>query len=109
MCEDFYRELERSSIRPLFSADMPAASRKIAAFLVGLLGGPPLFQQRYGNPQMRARHLAFPIDEQARQVWLGCFSTVLDHAERTYNFPIEHLPGFRQFLDEFSAWMVNRR
>jgi len=108
MLEDFYRELEQSSLRGLFPADMLAASRKSAAFFVGLLGGPPLYQQRYGAPMLRARHLPFPIDEVARQEWLACFDRVLDRAVSDYGFPPQHLPGFRTFLHEFSGWMVNR-
>lgn len=107
MLEDFYRELEQSSIRAMFADDMVAASKRSAAFFVGLLGGPPLYQQLYGPPMMRARHLPFPIDETARQVWLGCFFRVLDDAPAKYDFPAEHLPGFRTFLDGFSGWMVN--
>ncbi|MBD3418489.1 MAG: bacitracin resistance protein BacA [Chitinivibrionales bacterium] len=68
MCADFYTELERSAIRPLFPADMPAASRKTAEFLMGIIGGPPIYAQKYGPPRMRARHLKFAIDEPARQV-----------------------------------------
>ena len=108
MCRDFYRELEASELRPLFPPDMEEASRRNAAFMVGILGGPPLYQQRYGPPMMRRRHLAFPIDEKARATWLGCFRRVLEHAEERYAFPEEHLPGFLQFLEDFSAWMVNR-
>jgi hemoglobin len=107
MMEDFYQELEKSSLRPLFPADMVAASQKSAAFFVGLLGGPPLYHQRYGSPMMRARHLAFPIDEAARQEWLACFERVLAQAVQKYNFPAEHLEGFRTFLRDFSGWMVN--
>jgi hemoglobin len=109
MIADFYRELEGSTIRHLFPADMRAASEKSAAFFVGLLGGPPLYQQRYGAPMMRARHLPFAIDEAARQVWLECFERVLDRAPQHYHFPPEHLPGFRDFLHGFSMWMVNAR
>lgn len=109
MCGDFYRELEKSPIRPLFPADMPAASRNIAAFFIQLLGGPPMFSQLHGQPMMRARHLKFPIDEAARQVWLGCFKKTLANASNDYNFPREHLPGFIRYLEEFSSWMVNRR
>lgn len=109
MCRDFYKEIEHSTIRPMFSPDLPAASEKIAAFLVGLFGGPPLYMQRFGNPMMRARHLPFAIDETARQEWLRCFKTTLVDAEKKYNFPGQHLPGFITFLDEFSAWMVNRK
>lgn len=107
MLRDFYRELEQSSIRFMFPDDMEAASERSAAFFVGLLGGPPLYQQRYGPPMMRARHIPFPIDEAARRVWLDCFDRVLADAPARYNFPAEHLPGFRAFLEGFSSWMVN--
>jgi hemoglobin len=107
MLEDFYRELEHSSIRAMFPADMVAASRKSAAFFVGLLGGPPLYHELYGNPAMRARHMPFLIDEAARQEWLRCFDVVLADAPTRYSFPAEHLPGFRTFLEGFSTWMVN--
>lgn len=109
MCEDFYAELEKSPIRPLFPADMKEASKKIAAFLAGLLGGPPLYHQTYGPPRMRARHLPFPIDEKARQAWLSSFKRTLAGAETKYNFPPEHLPGFIRFLEDFSSWMVNQQ
>jgi hemoglobin len=107
MLRDFYRELERSSIRHLFPEDMIAAADKSAAFFVGLLGGPPLYHQRYGNPMMRARHLPFVIDEAARQEWLRCFARVLEQAPARYHFPPQHLPGFWAFLEGFSSWMVN--
>lgn len=107
MLEDFYRELAQSPLRAMFPRDMVKASQKSAAFFVGLLGGPPLYHQRYGNPMMRARHLPFVIDEAARQEWLACFERVLEHAPATYHFPAEHLPGFRAFLVGFSGWMVN--
>lgn len=108
MCEDFYTELERSQIRSLFPEDMVAASHRNAAFIVGVVGGPPLYRELYGSPQMRARHLRIPIDRAARDVWLGCFLRVLEGAEERYGFPAEHLPGFKRWLEEFSLWMVNR-
>ncbi len=107
MIRDLYRELETSSIRGMFPPDMEAASKRSAAFFVQLLGGPPLYNTQYGQPAMRARHMTFSIDESARKVWLGCFRTVLEHPER-YDFPEEHLEGFRRFLEHFSRWMVNR-
>ncbi len=109
MCADFYIRISQSAIRPMFSDDLPEASKKLAAFFVGLLGGPPLYHQRYGPPRMRARHLPFAIDEEARNVWLSCFKKTLVDAENRYQFPAEHLPGFVKFLEEFSLWMVNRK
>jgi len=107
MMEDFYRELEQSSLRGMFPKDMMVASRRSAAFFVGLLGGPPQYHERYGNPMMRARHLPFPISQAARDEWLACFERVLEDAQNKYNFPAEHLAGFREFLRGFSIWMMN--
>lgn len=109
MLEDFYLELEKSSIRSMFPEDMREASKKSGAFFVFLCGGPPLYQQRFGPPMMRKRHLAFPIDEAARLVWLGCFHKILIDADKKYHFPMEHMPGFLSFLDKFSSWMVNKK
>jgi hemoglobin len=107
MIEDFYGELERSSLRALFPEDMKAAAQRSAAFFVGLLGGPPLYHERYGNPMMRARHLRFRVTPRARAEWLACFERVLAEAPGRYGFPVLHLPGFRAFLRDFSLWMVN--
>jgi hemoglobin len=107
MMRDFYRELYKSSIKHLFPPDMIMAADRSAAFFVGIMGGPPLYQQRYGNPMMRARHMSFPIDEAARQEWLRCFALVLEDAPALYNFPAEHLPGFWAFLEGFATWMIN--
>ena len=108
MMSDFYKEIETSEIRHLFPANMEEASKKSAAFFVTILGGPPLYFERYGPPRMRARHLPFEINERARQVWLGCFDRVLESADVKYQFPMEHMEGFKDFLKSFSAWMVNK-
>ncbi len=107
MLRDFYLELEKSPLRPLFPEDMIASSEKSAAFFVGLLGGPPLYHERYGSPMLRQRHLAFRIDRAARDLWLDSFYRILERAEERYRFPGEHLPDFKQFLAEFSLWMMN--
>ena len=107
MIEDFYEELGRSSIRPLFPPDLRAAAARSGAFFVGLLGGPPRYHQRYGQPMMRARHLRFPITLEDRAVWLQCFERVLARAPERHGFPGQHLEGFRAFLRDFSLWMVN--
>ena len=109
MLEDFYKELEKSPIRPLFPADMVEASKKSAAFFVFIMGGPPLYQQKFGPPMMRRRHMPFTITEEARLVWLECFQRILLNADIKYAFPLEHMPNFLHFLDQFSKWMVNTK
>jgi hemoglobin len=109
MLEDFYQELGHSAIRELFPPDLLEASKRSAAFFVQLLGGPPEYNERFGNPRMRARHLPFRITTEARDEWLRCFERVLVDAPTKYAFPVEHLEGFREFLRGFSMWMVNAK
>jgi hemoglobin len=108
MMSDFYAELGQSEVRHLFPKDLEAASRKSAAFFIGLLGGPPIYIEKYGSPRMRARHLPFEIDQRAREVWLACFGRTLERAVVKYGFPPQHLQGFKDFLVSFSGWMVNK-
>ena len=108
MLSDFYQELGKSSIRHLFPPDLVEASKKSAKFFVQVMGGPPLYVIDHGPPRMRARHMPFEIDEQARQVWLSCFEKILEDADRKYQFPLQHMTGFKEFLMGFSAWMVNK-
>lgn len=108
MLEDFYMELGQSEIKAMFPDDLKTASRKSAAFFIGLCGGPPLYHQLYGHPKLRARHMPFPIDEKAKQVWMECFEKILENSAEKYQFPEEHLPGFLNFLRGFSPWMINR-
>ncbi|MBA3722069.1 MAG: hypothetical protein H0W88_06690 [Parachlamydiaceae bacterium] len=109
MLEDFYLELGNSKIRHLFPGDLVEASKRSGAFFVYILGGPPLYQQQFGPPMMRKRHLAFSIDEEARLEWLRCFKMILKDADKKYQFPMEHMDGFCNYLDEFSKWMVNKK
>jgi hemoglobin len=109
MCEDFYRSLEGTEIRPMFPENMQEASQKLASFLVFRLGGPPLYQQHYGPPRLRERHLPFRINEKSRETWLSIFQKTLVDADKKYAFPKEHMAGFWRFLEEFSGWMVNAK
>lgn len=111
LLEDFYLLLNESSIKDIFPQGeeaMIATSKKSADFFIGLLGGPPLFHQRYGSPRLRARHLPFPIPDEARLVWLDCFRKSLDMAVEEGRFPAEAKLPFYEFLESFSTWMVNR-
>ena len=107
MFEAFYHELGSSTIRSMFPADLVASSRKSAAFFGQLVGGPQEYTKQYGSPRMRSRHMPFRITPRARDEWVACFERVLARAVKDFGFPAEHLDGFRQFLHNFSLWMVN--
>jgi hemoglobin len=111
LLDDFYRRLGESTIQDIFPQGemaLKAASEKSADFFIGLLGGPPLYHQRYGPPRLRARHLPFPIPDASRIVWLQCFAESLDVATAEERFPVGLRDPFYAFLESFSTWMVNR-
>ncbi len=111
MVEAFYAALAESTVASLFppaGPELDEAARRSGAFFVGLLGGPPRYHERYGNPMMRARHLPFAIGSRERDEWLRCWDETLNRSDLV-QFPTEHREGFRSFLAGFSLWMTNRR
>ena len=109
LSENFYNLLSRSDIANLFPQEpdaLQAAAHKQADFLIGILGGPPRFQEKHGPPRMRARHLPFSIDASARKVWLQCFQTALGDGS-DFGLTPKESTLLLEWLEAFSAWMVN--
>jgi len=106
---EVYQRLGDSGIAHMFPKgdELRAASERQAEFLIGILGGPPLYRQKHGPPRMRARHLPFPIDEAARQEWLRCFREALKDGTAYGLSPAQALE-LMTWLEAFSAWMVNK-
>lgn len=106
-----YRLLGESAISGLFPEDadeLEAASRRQAEFLCGVLGGPRLYAEKYGPPRMRARHFPFAIDEAAREEWLRCFREALG-ASDSLGLNAGETRELLEWIETFSAWMVNRK
>lgn len=72
---------EAEGIRALHPASLESSRDKLYFFLVGWLGGPPLYVERVGPPMLRARHLPFAIAEAERDAWLWCMERALDEQE----------------------------
>lgn len=67
-----------SSIAHLFQGDRDLVRDKQFCFLSQFLGGPPLYNEKYGQPRMRARHLPHPIGEAEKNEWLRCMRSAID-------------------------------
>lgn len=65
-------------IRKLHQADLASARQKLFEYFSGWLGGPPLFETKYGYPRMRARHMPFAIGTAERDAWLLCMAQAFD-------------------------------
>lgn len=69
---------EAWELRKLHPQDLQSSRDKLFMFLSGWLGGPPLYENAYGHPRLRARHLPFPVDTTMRDQWLMCMNQAID-------------------------------
>lgn len=69
---------EAYAARKIHPADLGPATEKFVMFLSGWLGGPQLYQEKFGHPMLRRRHLPFPIGGRERDEWLMCMRLALD-------------------------------
>ena len=69
---------EAQTIRALHATSLRVSREKLFLFLSGWLGGPDLYQQRYGHPMLRRRHLPFSIGQAERDQWLFCMRRALE-------------------------------
>lgn len=72
----FYRIMDTSPesriIRDMHPQDLRSSEEKLFMFMSGWLGGPSLFEQAFGHPRLRARHLPFQIGKSERDQWMMC-------------------------------------
>ncbi len=96
-------EAEFSGILALHPQDLSGSRDKLFWFLSGWLGGPDLFQQRFGHPRLRARHLPYAIASQERDQWLRCMAWALQDMQVEEELQMRLLRAFYQTAD----WMRN--
>ncbi|RVT54421.1 group II truncated hemoglobin [Rubrivivax albus] len=65
-------------LRALHPQDLSGSRDKLHWFLSGWLGGPDLYQQRFGHPRLRARHLPYPIGSAERDQWMACMIRAME-------------------------------
>ncbi len=68
---------ENEQISHLFKTDKELIKEKQRMFLSQFLGGPALYSEQYGHPQMRARHMPHPIGQEDAIAWLSCMSLAI--------------------------------
>lgn len=82
LSDAFYDVIEEES--PTLRAMLPASTvntrKKFAMYLSGWLGGPPLYEEKWGHPRLRMRHMPFPIGTAEAEEWMRCMRLALDRA-----------------------------
>lgn len=74
-------EAESPTLRKMLPASTAGSRQKLHEYLSGWLGGPPLYTDKRGNPQLRARHLPFAIGHDEAMEWLRCMNKAMTGLE----------------------------
>lgn len=61
-------------IRKLHPRSLDGSRQKLFMFLMGWLGGPSLYEEAYGHPRLRARHMHVAIGIRERDQWMACMT-----------------------------------
>ena len=74
-------EPQYQALRQMHGEDMTLIREKLYEFFSGWLGGPQLFVEKYGHPQLRARHMPFAVNVQVRNEWIACFAQAMSELD----------------------------
>ena len=94
-----YKEL-----RAAHGPDLASAREKLNWFLCGWMGGPQHYQERFGHPRLRARHMPFKIGILERDQWLAC----MDQAMGEVLVPDALRARLNASFFQTADWMVNQ-
>ncbi len=96
LVSEFYRHMDSQyfakRIRGMHPEDLASSIDKLYRFLCGWLGGPQLYQERYGEINIPAAHFPFQINSDDSVAWLSCMSLAI----KKQNYE----PEFAQYLLE---------
>lgn len=79
LVDAFYKRVYSDELLiPLFTNNIDEVKDKQFCFLCQFLGGPSYYNEKYGPPKMRMRHLPHPIDNEKKDAWLRCMKSAID-------------------------------
>ena len=81
LCNAFYDNMdslpEAAGVRAMHAADLSVMKLKLAEYLTGWMGGPPVYSDKYGSVCMTTPHEPYHIGPQERDQWLLCMDKAL--------------------------------
>ncbi len=90
---------EAREIRDLHAKSLKASREKLFLFLSGWLGGPDLYQEKYGHPMLRRRHLPFSIGANERDQWMHCMQLALNDMAMPEELRLHLVQAFHKVAD----------
>jgi len=68
---------EAAAVRAMHARDLAPVKGKLAEYLIGWMGGPPLYSDKYGTVCMTTPHEPYHIGPEERDQWLLCMDRAL--------------------------------
>ena len=82
ICDTFYDLMdtlpEVADIRRMHAQDLTPMKEKLGDYLVGWMGGPPIYADKHGTVCMTTPHENYAIGPRERDQWLLCMDKALD-------------------------------
>lgn len=102
----FYRQIPTDDVLgPMYPPhDLSGAEERLRLFLTFRFGGPQDYLQHRGHPMLRARHVPFAINQQARDRWVR----LMDQALAECQFSPDVSNVIRTFLANVATFLMNR-
>ena len=93
-----------AQLRASHGSELSGARQKLFWFLCGWMGGPAHYEERFGHPRLRMRHMPFSIGIVERDQWLAC----MDQALHELGVDAELRRRLAQSFFQTADWMRNR-
>jgi hemoglobin len=68
-------------LRRMHAPDLTPMKDKLSEYLIGWMGGPPIYLNKYGTVCMTEPHEHYHIGPQERDMWLACMDQALVRIE----------------------------
>ena len=72
---------EAAALRAMHARDLGPMKEKLAEYLIGWMGGPPLYANKYGTVCMTTPHEPYHIGPEERDQWLMCMDKALEQID----------------------------
>lgn len=81
LCNAFYDVMdsdpELKALRAMHAADLNPMKAKLAQYLIGWMGGPPLYDDEHGTVCLTDPHAPYHIGPREREEWLACMDKAM--------------------------------
>lgn len=93
-----------AELRAAHGSVLEDARQKLFWFLCGWMGGPDYYQERFGHPRLKMRHMPFAIGIRERDQWVACMDQSMRETEVPEALRLRLSRSFLQTAD----WMRNQ-